>query len=55
MIYKNEEKLKEKATLKQLGQNLAEEKIKNIKKDTIIYKLGQELTALKLSKIKEEN
>nr|WP_265575185.1 XkdW family protein [Clostridium botulinum] len=43
-----EEKEKNNLTLQSLGQQLTQEKIKNMQKDAIINNLGKELTQIKL-------
>jgi hypothetical protein len=48
IILEKKEKELNKETLQKLGQKLAEEKLKNMKKDAIINNLGKELSKIKL-------
>ncbi|MCW6094755.1 XkdW family protein [Clostridium sporogenes] len=54
IIKQREEKEKNNLTLQSLGQQLTQEKIKNMQKDAIINNLGKELSKLKLEMLQDK-
>ncbi|NFO70750.1 D-alanyl-D-alanine carboxypeptidase [Clostridium botulinum] len=54
IIKQREEKEKNNLTLQSLGQQLTQEKIKNMQKDALINNLGKELTQIKLEMLQNK-
>ena len=54
VIQEIKEEKKNNLTLQSLGQQLTQEKIKNMQKDSIINNLGKELTQIKLEILKNK-
>ncbi|KEI81142.1 XkdW family protein [Clostridium botulinum] len=54
IIMEKKEKEVNKLTLQSLGQQLTQEKIKNMQKDALINNLGKELTQIKLEMLQNK-